>query len=182
MTGFFWQNTIATGLSLLAGISYYFLYPDSDQIILVTVAACAFLGVHLPNIQQPTHPSYRLIRGASWIGSFLVPMGIFFYRPTDFILAWIIAILFINSFWIIIDRISLQRDYTRSPVGIVFLPLIVAGSAYLALGESVLLPVFIATNCGYISFLILESLISEKLIKQKTHSATSNTAGNTTAS
>ena len=164
MTGFFLQNTIALGIGLLAGIAYYVFNTSGDMTILLTTAACGFLGVHLPNIQQPTLLSYRLIRAASWLASLLVPLAIFFYRPTDFIFAWVITLSFTHSFWIIIDRISLQRDFTRSTVGIVMLPLMVTGCAYLALGQIALLPVFLACSAGYIFFLLLEQYLQSRRV------------------
>lgn len=164
MTGFFLQNTMAFGIGLLAGITYYAVNATDDITILMTTAACGFLGVHLPNIQQPTLLSYRLIRAASWLASLLVPLAIFFYRPTDFIFAWVITLFFTHSFWIIIDRISLQRDFTRSIIGIVSLPLMVTGCAYLALGQVALLPVFLACNAGYIFFLLQEHYLQNKRI------------------
>ena len=164
MTGFFLQNTVAIGIGLLAGIIYYAFNTTDEITVLLTTGVCGFLGVHLPNIQQPTLPSYRLIRGASWLASLLVPLAIFFYRPTEFLPSWIVTLFFTHSFWIIIDRISLQRDVTRSIVGIVILPLMVTGCAYLALGQTALLPAFLACNAGYIVFLLLEHYLQNKQI------------------
>ena len=164
MTGFFLQNAAAIGVSLLAGITYYALSTTYAIDVLLTTIACGFLGTHLPNIQQPTLLSYRLLRRASWLASFLVPLAMFFYRPTDFIPAWVLTLFFTHSFWIIIDRISLQRDFTRSITGIVILPLMLTGCAYLALGQEALLPVFLASSTGYILFLLLENHVQNKQI------------------
>lgn len=162
MTGFFLQNAVAVAVGVLAGFIYYLFSSSAEQVILLTIIACGFLGVHLPNIQQPTLPSYRLIRGASWLVSLLVPMAIFFYRPTEFVLAWAITLLFTSGFWSIIDRISLQRDFTRSSTGIVLLPLMVTGCAYLALGQTAALPVFLACSSGYICLLTIEHLLQNR--------------------
>lgn len=159
MTGFFLQNTVAVIVGLSAGFVCHSVSPVTELPVLLAAAICGFLGVHLPNIQQPTLLSYRLIRGASWLISLLVPLVMFFYRPAEFIFAWIITILFTSCFWFIIDRVSLQRDFTRSLVGITILPLILTGCAYLALGQVALLPAFLASNAGYITFLLVENYV-----------------------
>lgn len=164
MTGFFLQNAVAIITGTLAGIIYYLLITPPDIAIILTTAACGFIGVHLPNIQQPTLLSYRLIRNLSWLASLLIPLALFFYRPIEFALAWVITMFFTHSFWIIIDRISLQRNFTRSIIGITILPLMVTGCAYLTLGAVATLPVFLACNAGYIIFLALEYYLQNRRI------------------
>ncbi len=156
MTGFFMQNALASGIGLLAGIMYYALTTDYQISVLLTTTACGFLSVHLPGIQQPTLLSYRLICSASWLASVWIPLMLFFYRPTDFLIAWVCMVFFTHRFWFIVDRISLRRDFTRTIAGIVLLPLMLTAYACLALGQVALMPVFLASNTGYISFLLLE--------------------------
>lgn len=168
MTGFFLQNAVAVFVGLLASASYHFLSTNADLTILVTTGVCGFLGAHLPNIQQPTLPSYRLVRNTSWLASLLVPLALFFYRPTEFIPAWVLAMFFTHSFWIIVDRISLQRDFTRTLVGITLLPLMITACAYLALGKESSLPVFVACSLGYITFLLLEHCLQNRRIPSST--------------
>ena len=156
MMGFFLQNAIAMAVGAVAGALFQLVYSDTNQFTLLTIIACGFIGVHLPNIQQPTLLSYRLLRWSSWMGSLLIPAAIFFYRPTDFILAWIMTIIFTHGFWAIIDRISLQRDFTRSVSGIILFPLMVTGCVWLALGETATVPAFLACSFGYILFLFIE--------------------------
>lgn len=154
--GFLIQNAAAIAVGLGAGLLSNQLLDEPTPVVVATIAACGYLGVHLPHIQQPSQPSYQIIRGASWLATFLIPLTTFLYRPTDLLPAWLIAFLFTGGVWMIIDRVSLRRDYTRSATGIISLPLATAGCAYLALGGTVIIPAFLAAGTGYISYLLLD--------------------------
>ncbi len=153
--GFLIQNTAATIVGLGAGFLSYQL-TNATPVMVATITACGYIGVHLPHIQQPSQPSYRVVRGASWLATLLVPLAIFLYRPTDLLSAWLIAFLFTSGLWMIIDRVSLRRDYTRTVPGIVILPLATAGCAYLALDADVFIPAFLASSTGYITYLLID--------------------------
>ncbi|MEZ5537003.1 MAG: hypothetical protein R3F02_15445 [Thiolinea sp.] len=155
--GFLVQNTAATAVGLGAGFISYHLLNQSSLEMVATIAACGYLGGHLPHIQQPSQPSYRIIRAASWLATLLIPLSIFLYRPADLLPAWLVAFLFTSGLWMIIDRVSLQRDYTHSVAGIILLPLAMAGCAYLALGAGIIIPAFLAGSVGYIVYLLLDA-------------------------
>lgn len=158
--GFFMHNTAAFLVGMgAAGVTHYF-YPELDLVNLVVIGGCGYLGGHLPKIQQPTLPAYRIIRFASWLATLLIPFALFSYRPTDLLMGWLIAFLFTSGMWMIIDRISLRRDYTHSLMAMLLLPLGVSGCAYLGLGKEVVLPVFLACSTGYLLHLVLEHFIS----------------------
>lgn len=154
--GFFIQNVVATTLGFLAGYISYLLLTEPELVIVATIAFCGFIGGHLPHIQQPSQPAYRVLRLASWLMTLLIPLTYFLYRPTDLLLAWIVAFLFTTATWMIIDRISLHRDYTRSVAGIILLPLLITACAYVVLGEPVIIPAFLACSTGYITYLLIE--------------------------
>ena len=159
--GFFIVNTLASALGLTAAAAAYYLLPSLDQTGIAIIGASGYLGCHLPKVQQPTLPSYRIIRLASWLAALMIPLTAFLYRPTDLILAWLMAAIFTTSMWIIIDRISLRRDYTHSLTAIWLLPLAITGYAYLAQGQMIVLPVFLASSAGYLGHLLLEHLLRQ---------------------
>lgn len=154
--GFFIQNAAATAVGFLAGYISYHLLAEPELVIVATIACCGFIGGHLPHIQQPSQPAYRVLRVASWLMTLLIPLAVFLYRPTDLLIAWVTAFLLTTGTWMIIDRISLQRDYTHSVAGIILLPLLITACAYAALGEPVIIPAFLACSSGYIICLLIE--------------------------
>lgn len=154
--GFFIQNAAAAGVGLVAGFLSYYLLTEPELATVTVIAFCGFIGGHLPHIQQPSQPSYRILRLASWLMTLLIPLHIFLYRPIDLLPAWIVAFLFTTAAWLIIDRISLRRDYTRSAVGIILLPLLITSCVYLALGKPIIVPAFLACSTGYITYLLIE--------------------------
>lgn len=154
--GFLVQNTAAIAVGLGTGLISQQLLNEPTLATVATIATCGYLGVHLPHIQQPSQPSYRILRCASWLATLLIPMAIFLYRPTDLLPAWFIAFLFTGGVWMIIDRISLRRDYTRTAAGIVSLPLLTACCAYLGLGWTAFIPAFLASSSGYMTYLLID--------------------------
>ncbi len=94
--GFLIQNMAATVVGLGAGFLSYQL-TNATPVMVATIAACGYIGGHLPHIQQPSQPSYRIVRGASWLATLLVPLAIFLYRPTDLLPAWLVAFLFTSG-------------------------------------------------------------------------------------
>lgn len=163
--GFFIQNTAAVGVALVAGILSYYLLAEPEPITIATITFCGFIGGHLPHIQQPSQSSYGILRLASWLMTLLIPLHTFLYRPIDLLPAWIIAFLFTSGVWMIIDRISLQRDYTRSAAGIILLPLLVTACAYMALGKPLIIPAFLASSTGYIVYLLVEQYLKRNWLR-----------------
>ena len=163
--GFFIQNVVATAVGLLAGYISYLLLTEPELLIVAAIAFCGFLGGHLPHIQQPSQPAYRVLRLASWLMTLLIPLAYFLYRPTDLLPAWIVACLFTTATWMIIDRISLHRDYTRSVAGIILLPLLITACAYTVLGEQVIIPAFLACSTGYIAYLLIEQYLQRNWLR-----------------
>nr|CAA6824927.1 MAG: Unknown protein [uncultured Thiotrichaceae bacterium] len=154
--GFFIQNIVAIVVGLVTSYISYHLLDAAEPVIIATIGFCGFIGGHLPHIQQPSQPSYRVLRMASWLTALLIPLANFLYRPIDLLPAWIVAFLLTTATWMIIDRISLLRDYTRSVVGIILLPLLITTCAYSALGNPVIIPAFLACSTSYIVFLLTE--------------------------
>ena len=160
--GFFMHNTAAICVGIAAAGTTHYLNPELALIDLAAVGICGYLGGHLPKIQQPTLPAYRIIRFASWLATLFIPLALFSYRPTDLLLGWMTAFLFTSGMWMIIDRVSLRRDYTHSLMAIWLLPLGVTGCAYLGLGQTIVLPAFLACSAGYLIHLLLEQLTQSK--------------------
>lgn len=163
--GFLLQNAVAVAVGLGGGLISHQLLNGPSLAIVLTIFTCGYLGVHLPHIQQPSQPSYRILRAASWLATLLIPIAIFLYRPTDLLPAWFIAFLFTGGVWMILDRVSLSRDYTRSVAGIILLPLMIACCAYLGLGPAVFMPAFLASSTGYMVYLLLEYYIQRSWIQ-----------------
>jgi len=154
--GFFIQNTVAILVGLVASYISYHLLNEAEAAVIVTIGFCGFIGAHLPHLQQPSRPSYRVLRIASWVMALLIPLANFLYRPIDLLPAWILACLLTTAAWMVIDRISLQRDYTHSVGGIILLPLLITACAYAALGDPIIIPAFLACSTSYIAFLLTE--------------------------
>lgn len=156
MTGFQSQNAIALIMGIGAALTTYYLLPDINWITLAVISLGGYIGGHIPNIQQPSSPSYHIVRTMSALAAILIPGILYMYRPTDLLVAWIATYLLYHGAWWIIDRISLHRDYTHSITAIVTLPLAITACAYATVGQDAVLPVFIASSVSYIVQLLLE--------------------------
>lgn len=156
MAGFWMHSIAALSVGVGAGLICYFLIPDTSWFLLAAVVINAFLGGHLPGIQQPSSASYQVIRNSSILAAIVFPVIFYLYRPTDILLAWLANYLLYYGGWWIIDRTSLYRDYTRSTMAIIFLPLALTTITYSLLGQTSVLPVFLATSTSYVLHLLLE--------------------------
>jgi len=156
MAGFWMHSTAALAVGAGAGLISYCVIPDTSWVLLAAIVGNAFLGGHLPGIQQPSSASYRVIRNSSALAALVFPVIFYLYRPTDILLAWLANYLLYYGIWWIIDRTSLYRDYTRSTLAIIFLPLGLTMITYSLLGQKSVLPVFLATSTSYVLHLLLE--------------------------
>ncbi len=163
--GFFVQNVAAITVGFLAAYASHYLLSKPEPVFVAAIAFCGFIGGYLPHIQQPSQPAYRVVRFASWLMTLLIPLTIFLYRLADLLAAWIITCLFTTGIWIIIDRISLRRDYTRSAAGIILLPLLITACAYAALGKPIIIPAFLACSTGYIVYLLIEQYMQRNWLR-----------------
>ena len=150
------QHALAFGIGVGAALISYYLLPNLDWVALVFIGVSGFLGVHLPNIQQPSSSSYWMVRLVSILASIGIPFIVYMYRPSDLLIAWLATYLLFQGAWWIIDRISLYRDYTHSLSAIIGLPAVITLTAYISLDTVAVLPVFLASSTGYIVQLLTE--------------------------
>ncbi|WP_298608674.1 hypothetical protein [uncultured Thiothrix sp.] len=150
------QHTLAVGIGIGATLISYYLVPELDWIELAFIGLSGFVGVHLPNIQQPSSSSYWMVRLVSIIAALCIPLIIYAYRPSDLLIAWLATYLLFQGAWWIVDRISLYRDYTHSLSAIIGLPAFITLAAYISLDLIAVLPVFLASSTGYVVQLLTE--------------------------
>lgn len=150
------QHALAVGIGVGASLISYYLLPELDWVALTFIGLSGFVGVHLPDIQQPSSSSYWMVRLVSIIASIGIPLILYAYRPSDLLIAWLATYLLFQGAWWIIDRISLYRDYTHSLGAIIGLPVFIACAAYISLEAIVVLPVFLASSLGYVVQLLTE--------------------------
>lgn len=150
------QHILAVGIGVGASLISYYLLPDLDWVAWVFISFSGFVGVHLPNIQQPSSSSYWMVRLVSIVAAICIPLILYMYRPSDLLIAWLATYLLFQGAWWILDRISLYRDYTHSLSAIIGLPSFIALTAYISLDLQAVLPVFLATSLGYIVQLLTE--------------------------
>lgn len=150
------QHALAVGIGVGAAFISYYLLANLDWVALVFIGVSGFLGVHLPNIQQPSSSSYWMVRLVSILASIGIPFIVYMYRPSDLLIAWLATYLLFQGAWWIIDRISLYRDYTHSLSAIIGLPAVITLTAYISLDTVAVLPVFLASSTGYIVQLLTE--------------------------
>ncbi len=150
------QHTLAVGIGIGAVLISYYLLPNLDWVALVFIGLSGFVGVHLPNIQQPSSSSYWMVRLVSILAAICIPLILYMYRPSDLLIAWLATYLLFQGAWWIVDRISLYRDYTHSLIAIIGLPAFITLAAYISLDMLAVLPVFLASSIGYIVQLLTE--------------------------
>lgn len=150
------QHALAVGIGVGAALISYYLLPDLDWVALAFIGISGFVGVHLPDIQQPTSSSYWMVRLVSIVAAVCIPLILYMYRPSDLLIAWLATYLLFQGAWWIVDRISLYRDYTHSLSAIIGLPTFIALTAYISLDTAAILPVFLASSTGYVVQLLTE--------------------------
>lgn len=150
------QHTLAIGMGMGASLISYYLLPELDWVALTFIGLSGFVGVHLPDIQQPSSTSYWMVRLVSIIGAICIPLIMYMYRPSDLLIAWLATYLLFQGAWWIVDRISLYRDYTHSLTAIIGLPLIIALTAYISMDLMTAIAVFLASSTGYAVQLLTE--------------------------
>ena len=150
------QHALAVGIGVGASLISYYLLPELDWVALTFIGLSGFVGVHLPDIQQPSSSSYWMVRLVSIIASIGIPLILYAYRPSDLLIAWLATYLLFQGAWWIVDRISLYRDYTHSLGAIIGLPVSIACAAYVSLEAIAVLPVFLASSVGYVVQLLTE--------------------------
>lgn len=150
------QHILAVGIGVGASLINYYLLPSLDWVALTFIGLSGFVGVHLPDIQQPSSSSYWMVRLVSMLAAICIPLILYMYRPSDLLIAWLATYLLFQGSWWLLDRVSLYRDYTHSLSAIIGLPIFVALTAYISLDLLAVLPVFLACSAGYIVQLLTE--------------------------
>ncbi|HPY39545.1 MAG TPA: hypothetical protein PLM98_03410 [Thiolinea sp.] len=150
------QQILAVGMGMGASLASHYLLPDLNWIALTFIALSGFVGVHLPDIQQPSSSSYWMVRLVSIIAAIGIPLLIYMYRPSDLLIAWLATYLLFQGAWWLLDRVSLYRDYTHSLSALIGLPALTALAAYISLDVNAVLPVFLASSTGYAVQLLTE--------------------------
>ena len=150
------QHVLAVGIGVGASLICYYLLPHLNWVALTFIGLSGFVGVHLPNIQQPSSLSYWVVRLVSILAAICIPILLYMYRPSDLLIAWLATYLLFQGAWWILDRISLYRDYTHSLSAIIGLPALIALMAYISLDSLAVLPVFLASSTGYAVQLLTE--------------------------
>lgn len=150
------QHFLAVCMGVGASLISYYLLPELDWVALTFIGLSGFVGVHLPDIQQPSSSAYWMVRLVSIVAAICIPFIMYMYRPSDLVIAWLATYLLFQGAWWIIDRISLYRDYTHSLIAIIGLPIFIALTAYISLDLTAAISVFLASSTGYVVHLLTE--------------------------
>lgn len=156
---------IATGVGAAAISSI--IAPDLGLEIIAITALSGYVGGLLPDIDDVTSSSFRMVKRLSRLAAVLISIIQFIYRPTDLLLAIPLALFMVSHFWDALSQIMKRGGHTHSVIAAVCLSLGVAWVAYLTAGSAAALPAFLASSVSYLLHLLLDDLDNIRFVETK---------------
>lgn len=164
MTHYVPYQIAALAIGLGGAAVYSLLTPEANLLVLAVAALSGYVGTFLADIDDETSAGYRIVKRLSRLAAIIVPCIQFFYRPTDLLLAIVLALFMVNRFWVLFSQLVGRGGYTHSLLAAVCLSLGVAGVGYMTAGPEAVLPAFLSSGAGYIFHLLLDDIHNDRLL------------------